>query len=188
MDAARGVRKEGNALVRELEEKLTKHETKLSSEQKDFLKKIINDLKHECGKDCPAVEELRKIKELWGNSAEHKAVQQLEYKNVLKVSSHEQYLQLIAKAAGENKLVLVDFFAVWCGPCVRISPKFAELSEEYTNVMFLKVDVDELKTTSESVGVTCMPTFKFYKNGEVVKTIEGADVGELVSSIKQLQI
>lgn len=82
---------------------------------------------------------------------------------------------------------MVDFFAVWCGPCVRIAPKFADWSEEFPNVVFLKVDVDQLKETSESVAIQCMPTFKFYKNGEIVKSIEGASTSDIVAAIKDLQ-
>jgi len=124
---------------------------------------------------------------LWGNSAEHKKVAKFEYKNVVKVTSHNDYLEKIKSASEQKKLTVVDFFAVWCGPCVRISPKFADLSEQFSTVQFLKVNVDELKETSKFVGITCMPTFKFYKDGTVVHTIEGADVDELIGTIEKFK-
>ncbi len=96
------------------------------------------------------------------------------------------------KDAG-SKLVVVDFTASWCGPCQQIAPVFKGLAQEFKDVVFLKVDVDEnkvcslsqvyadtsvlmlnlhLKTmesghqeTAEHCGVTSMPTFQFYRSG-----------------------
>lgn len=73
-------------------------------------------------------------------------------------------------------LVVVDFFATWCGPCKRIAPAFVELAAEYTDVTFLKVDVDEATELAEQYGVNAMPTFLFIENGQVTMKIEGADL------------
>lgn len=52
-----------------------------------------------------------------------------------------------------SKIVLVDFFATWCGPCRMIGPKIEEMSSEFTNVVFLKVDVDECPELAEKYKV-----------------------------------
>jgi len=70
---------------------------------------------------------------------------------------------------------------------VRISPHFADLSEKYPNVTFLKLDVDELGEISQNFGVSCMPTFKFInKLGDTVNTLEGANIDILEKNISSL--
>uniref|UniRef100_UPI00398EA451 thioredoxin-like isoform X1 n=1 Tax=Pristiophorus japonicus TaxID=55135 RepID=UPI00398EA451 len=91
------------------------------------------------------------------------------------------------KEAGD-KLVVVDFFATWCGPCKVIAPDFKKLSEDYTNiVIFFKVDVDEAQEVAEQCGIDCMPTFIFYKNGKEIHKIAGANLDQLQSKVKELQ-
>jgi thioredoxin 1 len=46
--------------------------------------------------------------------------------------------------ANKDKLVVIDFYAQWCGPCKYISPKVEEMAKNYPNVVFFKVDVDEV--------------------------------------------
>ncbi|CAD7968305.1 unnamed protein product [Amoebophrya sp. A25] len=87
----------------------------------------------------------------------------------------------------DNKLVVVDFTATWCGPCQQIAPKFAELAEKYSDVTFIKVDVDDNGDTAEACDVQCMPTFQFFKEGSQVHKIEGASVDKLVAAIEDLK-
>ncbi|KMZ59967.1 Thioredoxin H5 [Zostera marina] len=82
-----------------------------------------------------------------------------------------------------KKLIVVDFTASWCGPCRFISPVFAELAKKFTNVAFLKVDVDELKTVAQDYAVEAMPTFIFMREGTIVDRVVGARKDELVSKI-----
>ncbi|CAM9478165.1 unnamed protein product [Scytosiphon promiscuus] len=84
-----------------------------------------------------------------------------------------------------SKLVVIDFHATWCGPCKRIAPFLAQLSETLTDVVFLKVDVDENSEASEQYEVEAMPTFKFLKNGEVIATITGADEASIEAAARQ---
>lgn len=71
--------------------------------------------------------------------------------------------------------IVVDFTASWCPPCKFIAPIFAELAKKFTNVTFLKVDVDELKSVAADCQVEAMPTFIFMKDGKTVDKIVGAD-------------
>lgn len=88
------------------------------------------------------------------------------------------------KDAGE-KLVVVDFFASWCTPCVRIVPYVRELAETYTNAVFYKVNVDENTETSEYYGIKAMPTFILYKSGFKIERLQGADQEGLKALIEQ---
>merc|ERR1711998_88050 len=73
-----------------------------------------------------------------------------------------------------DKLVVVDFTATWCPPCQRIAPVFSKLSEEMPEVEFVKVDVDSNEETSAACGISCMPTFQFYRKGSKVHEFSGA--------------
>ena len=85
----------------------------------------------------------------------------------------------------EGKLVVIDFTATWCGPCQRIAPKFAEFAEEYTDVVFIKVDVDENEDTAQEYGISAMPTFKFVKEGKTVDEVVGGNIDGLIAAIKK---
>ena len=86
----------------------------------------------------------------------------------------------------ENSVVVIDFWATWCGPCKRIAPKFKELDEKNENIVFLKVDVDE-SDIPEDAGITCLPTFHVYKDNELVETIQGSKMDDLKEAIEKHQ-
>ena len=75
--------------------------------------------------------------------------------------------------------VVIDFFATWCGPCKRIAPTYEKLSEAFSTIVFLKVDVDEAAELVNMYDVSVMPTFVFLKDGKEVKRVEGADMAGL---------
>lgn len=86
---------------------------------------------------------------------------------------------------GPNELVVLDCYATWCGPCNAIAPFFKGLSEKYTDVHFLKADVEKVGELSSEFGVSSMPTFVFLKDLTALKKMEGADQNKLVSYIER---
>lgn len=73
-----------------------------------------------------------------------------------------------------NPLVLVDFWAEWCGPCHMVAPTVEVLAKENENLLCAKVNVDKSPKSAMKFGVVSIPTLILFKNGEAVETIVGA--------------
>jgi thioredoxin 1 len=91
---------------------------------------------------------------------------------VLSLESDAEFDRCVTQSQG---YVLVDYHAEWCGPCKRIAPTIERLSTEWVDVKFYKVDVDELRDTSDEQNVQSMPTFILYKDGQEVSRVSGAN-------------
>ena len=70
-------------------------------------------------------------------------------------------------------VVLVDFWATWCGPCKMIAPVVEEVSNEVSNARFVKVDVDENENLANKYQISSIPTLMIFKNGTPVDTLVG---------------
>lgn len=84
------------------------------------------------------------------------------------LENEQDFFELI-----NNKLVLVDFYATWCGPCRMISPIIDEVAKENTDLMVVKVDVDKYPNIATKYGIMSIPTLKVFKNGKEEKTSIG---------------
>ena len=73
----------------------------------------------------------------------------------------------------EEKLVLVDFSAIWCGPCKMVAPILEEIAYENDNVKIVKMGVDVSPFISRKYRINSIPNIKFFKNGRVVDEIIG---------------
>lgn len=80
------------------------------------------------------------------------------------------------RALAGNGLMMVDFWATWCGPCQRLGPVIEQLADEYEgqNVIIGKVDVDEETELARRFGVMNIPTVIFFKDGQELERKVGA--------------
>lgn len=83
--------------------------------------------------------------------------------------------QNFSEYLNSEKLLIVDFWATWCGPCRMVAPIIDDLATEYEGKVNIgKCDVDENNQLPGQYGVRNIPTIIFVKNGEVVKKLVGA--------------
>lgn len=107
-----------------------------------------------------------------------------DHGNVFVIASREDWESKLSDAKRNGKVVVVDFTATWCGPCRFIAPFFVELSQKYPQLLFLKVDVDDLSDISQEWDVHAMPTFLFIEGGKQVEKLVGANTAELENKVK----
>ena len=74
----------------------------------------------------------------------------------------------------QSKLVLVDFWAPWCGPCRMLAPILEEIASEKSEIIIAKMDVDDNPMIPSKHGIRSIPTMMLFKGGELVATKTGA--------------
>lgn len=87
----------------------------------------------------------------------------------MKIVTQDEFNEIVKQG-----VVLVDFFATWCGPCKMLAPVLEELSAAYEGkATIVKVDVDQEQELAAKFGVMSIPTLILFKNGEAVKQVVG---------------
>ena len=84
-----------------------------------------------------------------------------------------------------EKMVLVDFYADWCGPCRMMSPVIDNIAEEVSDVKVCKINIDEEQNLAVKYNVMSIPTFIVIKNGEeTARSVGVQDKSEILNMIK----
>jgi thioredoxin 1 len=103
----------------------------------------------------------------------------------------------------ENDIVLVDFWADWCGPCKRFEPIYEKASEEYRDIVFAKLDTEENQMLTGQLGIEGIPTLMAFREGvlvfnqagalpapalkQVIDAVKGLDMEEVHAEVAKLQ-
>lgn len=100
---------------------------------------------------------------------------------VIKLESEREFDELLK----EDKAVLVDFYADWCGPCRMQSPIVDAIAEENSDVAVAKLNVDDVPEVAERFGIASIPTLLIFKGGALVKQFVGVTMkANILASLK----
>ncbi|MCW2811113.1 MAG: trxA [Friedmanniella sp.] len=107
------------------------------------------------------------------------------------------------KTISDNDIVLVDFWAEWCGPCKRFGPIYEKTSEQFDDIVFAKLDTDANQQLSGQLGIEGIPTLMAFREGvlvfnqagalpgpallEVVEAVKGLDMDEVHAQVAKLK-
>jgi len=83
----------------------------------------------------------------------------------------------------DNDIVLVDFWADWCGPCKRFGPVYQKASEEYDGIVFAKLDTDANYELTSQLGIEGIPTLMAFREGVLVFNQAGALPGQALKQV-----
>lgn len=91
-----------------------------------------------------------------------------------------------SEVLNQSGVVIVDFYATWCGPCKMLSPVLESIDNEMGNIKVVKVDIDESRRLAMNYGVQSVPTIKIFKDGREVVTKVGFQPKETIENIIQM--
>ncbi|HLV04212.1 thioredoxin [uncultured Georgenia sp.] len=98
----------------------------------------------------------------------------------------------IEQTITDNDIVLIDFWADWCGPCKSFAPVYEKASEKHTDVVFAKVDTEAEQELAAQAGITAIPTLMAFREGILVFSQAGALPGpqleQLITQVKELDM
>ncbi|KAD4983167.1 hypothetical protein E3N88_19838 [Mikania micrantha] len=111
--------------------------------------------------------------------------QKSDHGEVLSINSLDNWKTRFQNSKTSNKLMVIDFSAAWCGPCKFIEPAVHDLAIEFSDVDFIKIDIDVLPDVAKDFEVNAMPTFVLVKKGKECERIVGAKKDELHRMIEK---
>ena len=101
--------------------------------------------------------------------------------NLTKDSYHNEVMET-------EKVVVIDFWATWCGPCKMMAPVIEKVAKDYPDVKVCKVNVDEEPELSNAFKIVSIPTIVVIKNGEIIDSVVGyrpkEDIEKIIKLVK----
>ena len=91
-----------------------------------------------------------------------------------------------SEVLNQSGVVIVDFYATWCGPCKMLAPVLESIDNEMGNIKVVKVDIDESRRLAMNYGIQSVPTIKIFKDGREVVTRVGFQPKETLENIIQM--